>query len=242
MALDRTLILRAEEISNRAEWGLAPVTRDGAGQAILPPPVRGHFFKSYTERHHNGHQFRRAPDKLIPWGYEARISRRLGFKSIMGGLTVIYWRHLPIARLALNDEAPHIYISAFHINDISVYEGREVPKSGRVAGSQIRAMQAMNPLLDYLMTGVRITAKGVERHRGDTAPWPKTLNKPAVFIPVYGRLAPVPFWTARRVGLVARREVCRPGGETFAPIEPFPVGPALASSWEEQPDELDGLT
>lgn len=222
MALDRALTLRASRVCDRAEWTLPRIIFDAAGSLslyALPGPLTGNgLFAEYENRKHSRFDHRK-PDRLLPHKHEARISRHVGFKSVYGGATVIYWDHIPIARFAANtqNDTPHIYLTGYHLTDEGLH--------GRVKGRPLHAYKALNPLLDYLMTGVRCEADGVHIYRpgGDkVTPWPKTAVRPALFIPVAGRKLPVPYWTATGVEFVSNRSVCRIGGETWE--EPVPWG------------------
>lgn len=200
----------------------------------MPGPIRGDFFSTYASRPKAKAPVR-GVDALIPWAFEARASRHLGFKAIVGGATVIYWRHTPVARMAANTSTPHIYISGFHLGGAVA--------SGRAGGSELRAYQGLAPFMDYLMTGLSFEPDGVHQWRagGDiVTPWPGTARKPALYIPVYGRGHSVPFWTPRRVEFASNRPVCQIGGETWE--EPTPFGGMTIASSQSESSELEGLT
>jgi len=200
MSLDPTLVERSEAISAQAEWSLPPIVREHVtGARVLPPILRGDFTGLYTLRGKGRTTLtaRRAAfvDAIRPGAFEANISRRLGFKSHYGSATFIYWRHIPIARLMANGQEPHIMISPWHAG-------------GKAQIS--RTLLAINPVLDYLMTGIRISMDGVTLHRRhETTAFPKMTGKPAIYIPVMGRET-YAFWTAKSF------TYCKPAPLSFA--------------------------
>lgn len=223
-----TPIIRArhDAITAQAEWSLPAISPAGD----RPDMLMGRMLPNYqarkrttTKKALNSEFY----DRFRYLAYEANISRRLGWKAQEDGPTFIYWRHMPIARFEHRKNfEPHILISAFHVG------GHAQPT---------RALFAMNPLLDYLMTGARLSQKGVEierRHRIES--WPNTSRKPAVYMRVAGRqLGGVPFWEATDYEFVANGPLAFEYGLEYAPIKPF-AGP-LVRPPDDEPDELDGL-
>lgn len=211
MALDPTLISRHEAIAAQAEWTLPAIERDAATSVrVLPPMLRGDFADTYLTRKRVTHSSIDKVDAIRPGFYEANISRRLGFKSRYGYPTFIYWRHIPMARIVANGDKPHIFISPFHVG----------------GKAQItRAMFALNPLLDYLMTGVRLDMDGVSiARRHETTAWPKMMGKPAIYIPVMGNTAHA-FWTAKTFEFCYPKAIAFKGGEEWPDPEPWGVAP-----------------
>lgn len=201
---------------------------DGLFTGALPPVLRGDWLTEYVQRKTTvtaKSVFGKEPDRLRPLDYEAMIARRLGWKARVAEPTIIYWRHMPIARFVSNGSSPHFYISAFDT-------------FGKAQTT--RALFAMNPLLDFLMTGVRLDMKGVHiTRRHEVAPWPKTFNKPGLYIPVAGRGHGVPFWEAKTFEFVSHRPVTDAGGTTWEEPRPW----AAPLSYEYEPDDdLKGLT
>lgn len=205
--LDPTLVSRHDAITAQAEWNLPAIEREAStGARVLPPILRGDFLGTYLSRASGRTTLsaRRAAfvDAIRPGDFEAVISRRLGFKSRIGTATFIYWRHIPIARLMANGQDPHIFITPYHA----------------FGKAQItRTMFAINPVLEYLMTGVRLDMGGVSlANRHETSPWPKMTGKPAIYIPIWGNSTTRPFWTAKSF------EFCKPGPLAFKGGEAWP--------------------
>lgn len=189
--LDPTLIARHEKVAAQSSWALPALVRDPVTSVrVLPPILRyGDFLSTYLERNRVSPVSASRPDKVRHGHYEAVISRRLGFKTHKGGATFIYWRHIPVARLMPHGETPHIFIT---------------PRHAGGKAQLTRTLFALNPLLDYLLTGVRMDMDGVSiERRHETTAWPKGMGKPALYIPVAGR-ANHAFWTARSF------EFCKP--------------------------------
>lgn len=233
LARHRAIAARASYAAHRREWEGWALSAIKTGPALaLPPALRGDFVTEYEQRRDTVTArsiFSKRVDAIRPLDFEARINRILGFKARSGHPTFIYWRHHPIMRLEANGPDPHILISPYH---------------ARAERHATRAMFAANNVLDYLMSGVRLTPKGVTvTRRHDITPWPATLNKPAVYIPARGRNRDgLPFWDAATFRFVSVGPLSYAGGESYPPVSPFGGGTALASNDAEQPDDLEGLT
>jgi len=216
LARHRALIGRNDQLNdvprNYEAWTLSGLGASGPVEMGLPPALRGDLLREYMGRGPTTTAksiFGRDVDPLRPLDYQARITRTLGFKAKQGLPTFIYWHHLPIMRLQSYGETPHILISSYH---------------ARASKQATRAIFAANNMLDYLLTGVRLSMKGVEiTRRHEVTPWPGTLNKPDVYIPVQGRNGKgLPFWDAISFQFVSCRPLAYAGGMEYEPIKPFP--------------------
>lgn len=220
--IDATVLARHKAICSRAYvrrdgthshmdgWTLSGMG-DASHITALPPALRGNLLSDYESRRDTVTvaASRKNPDPLFMGGYEARISRRLGFRARAGFPSYVYWRHIPIMRLEANGPAPHILISPYHAGG---------------KAQLTRAMFAANNMLDYLMTGVRLSMDGVSiAWRHETTPWPKALRKPGVYIPVLGNhlKSGKPFWTAAGFQFVMPKQLSLEGGKSYDPVEPW---------------------
>jgi hypothetical protein len=222
-------------------WTLSGLSGERMVEGGMPPALRGDFLKEYlargpkttaksvfTKRDPRRGNFGKDVDALRPLDYQARINRTLGFKAKHGQPTFIYWHHLPIMRLQPYGETPHILISSYH---------------ARAEREATRALFAANNVLDYLLTGVRLSQKGIAiTRRHETTPWPRTLNKPDVYIPVQGRNGKgLPFWDAINFQLVSCRPLAYAGGMEYEPVIPFAAGTPIAYDDEETDEGIEGL-
>jgi hypothetical protein len=221
--LDHALILRHQAVANRSVyradnrqydgWKLSTLG-DRPSLSGLPPFLRGDTLTEYEDRRTTttaASYLRRSVDAIRPLDFEANIARRLGWKARNGQPTFIYWRHIPIARLVTSPN-PHIFISTYHVGE---------------QAQPTRALFAINPFLDYLMTGLRLSQKGISiARRHEIDPWPKTMRKPAILAHVAGQ---APFWTVTEYELCKNDPVAFAGGADYPVPRPFEDGTTVAS-------------